>query len=113
MTDRLPEIGDTVIIRGIVIDDRSIKTNFPDSIKIVCLDATISDDSTFWVNRKNIMEVIPKPWEPKPGDVVFHKDYSTPYVLIHIFQHFAFIISNTPNAVPYVVFTSDLRKEKI
>lgn len=60
---KLPEVGDTIIIRGIVTE---ITPSYDGSI-VKYIDQNGSEGR---VLASRISEVIPKPWEPKAGDRV-------------------------------------------
>ena len=61
-----PQIGDTVVIRGVVtkIHNSSIK------IKTKTFHDTLEPEFSPYISMSRISEVIPKPWVPKVGDEV-------------------------------------------
>lgn len=63
MSDKALEIGDTVIIRGVI-------TGINPTIGMVKIKT--NDDcpaSILFVSASRISEIIPKPWEPKVGEL--------------------------------------------
>jgi len=65
-----PEIGDTVIIRGVVVETQGPRLRMT-TIRVDEGD----EDKHLCVLTSRISEVIPKPWEPKVGDVVVDRNY--------------------------------------
>lgn len=72
MTKR-PEVGDTVVTRGVVIGPSS----YNEDVFLVKL----GTDVKTYLSIKHITEVIPKPWEPKVGDKIRHKDGGQIYTI--------------------------------
>lgn len=62
MSIKQPEVGDTVVIRGVVTYSDCMMFRFKQ-------DGTNSDESMLVPNAR-ISEIIPKPWEPKVGEEV-------------------------------------------
>lgn len=90
-----PEIGDTVILTGTVkygsIDGWSVLLNGSKTPTYICHE------------EMKCAQVIPKPWEPKVGDIVCHKDGSPSanYKVLHIEEEIAMVKAiNFPINVP-------------
>lgn len=72
MSNKALEVGDTVIIRGVVV--KTDRTRDMVNIK--------TNDDCFtpllYVSAIRISEIIPKPWEPKVGEPArYYPDYSS------------------------------------
>lgn len=66
MLNKTPEIGDTVVIRAVVLEVGNEMFKLKGS----------NDDCPFpWLHNDRITEVIPKPWGPKVGDTVWVRGY--------------------------------------
>lgn len=76
--NKRPEIGDTVIIRGIVC----AFTDYPGGFRF-CQDGGIASPV---LDLSRISEVIPKPWEPKAGDRMRYNTGTFIYTIQAIFQ---------------------------
>lgn len=58
--NKRPEVGDTVVVRGVVL---SVAPTF-------CYIRTDDESSQLGISFERISEIIPKPWEPKVGDQI-------------------------------------------
>lgn len=61
MSNKAPEVGDTVILEGVVTE---INDSGQFKFKSECTYPTM-----FWVSSKRIKTVIPKPWTPVVGEL--------------------------------------------
>lgn len=73
--DKKIEVGDTVVIRGVVREIVS-ESVYIDTIAKPGLNSKYQEA----IHVSRISEVIPKPWVPKEGDTIWHTATHMPYI---------------------------------
>lgn len=88
MTNKVPSVGDTVVVRGVV-----------EYVDAVCVQINTRDDalmSNLYLNIDRIYEIIPKPWTPVVGGLARYcsSTYTSPATILAIAEGHAMLRFN-------------------